>query len=316
MKVCHISMNLCPRVAKLAYVQLKRGIQTRWITLRGATYQRTVPFEYYKFGSELRFGGMKNAIMDMANDVDLFHIHTHMRDTSLLQDARIIEGLGKKWVWDCHDDPGSFVFDRLPDLAPNENLLGPEGIAYRSLCSEDWFAKPSMFTNGIVIATGLSNVPGHFRYWLDVFEGIKNLGYPLTCYTSSEIPDQYRKVADMRGPIDIKQLIQEFSHFSFGLCGSPHPDKNMLTAQPNKFFEYLAAGIPIICFGKQHDMAKIIHDWGLGTSINSIDELPEAMHYIDHLQCKERVLDIREVFCMEQEEPKVRELYERVLKCK
>ena len=50
--------------------------------------------------------------------------------------------------------------------------------------------------------------------------------------------------------------------------------------QPHKFSLYLAAGIPVICH-KDAAVAALVKQWKVGLSVNSIDEIPDAIKSLD-----------------------------------
>lgn len=311
--VCHVSRNLCPRMVKLAYVQQNAGLKTHWIGEVAPTFQKTIPFSTIAVADEIRFGGFQNVLRNIETHVDLFHVHTHLRDSHILE--QIVSHAKKPFVVDCHDDTqmaeSSWLTHRL---GPTRHLAGENGVVYHSYCPADWFQPPWTPKHDFIIATGLSDKPGHFRYWLDVFTTMHKYANKVVCYTPSLITDEYAKIADMHGPIDIQDLIIEMAQSCFGLCGSPHPDANMINADPNKLYEYIAAAIPVICLGKKHDMVQTINRNRIGVAIDSIEEIADAVRYIHTSGIHENVIKVRDRFTMESQEPLVREFYNSVLR--
>lgn len=307
MRVLHISRGLCPRITKLAYVQQKRGMHTYWGGLTNPSFQRTFPFRQMFIGDDMRFGGVSQIIRKQAGKVDLFHVHTHIMDTAILDD--VIRLAKKPVIWDCHDDPIYYKSD-APKLTPTECF---EGTVYRTYCPKDWFQAPQVPQYTAIIATGLSDVPGHFRYWLPVFKAFHDLGIRVKCYTPSVITNEYREIAEMREAIDLRYLLEEMSWSAFGICGAPVPSKNIDEAYPNKLFEYVAAGIPVLCFGKNLAMSQVIETHELGVCIDSVDDIPMAMERIQNENMRKNVLLNRHRFTMDSQEPIVRQFYEGVI---
>lgn len=309
MKICHISRALCSRMVKLAYAQQHAGHQTYWVGENLITYQKTIPFLGCFIGQGLRFGGIEGHIRNFNKIVDIFHVHTHIKDTHLLD---IEQTATKPWVWDCHDLP-EYPATFYPDFSPTESLGGE---VYRTYCPEDWFATPKVPNNNIAIATGLSNIPGNFRYWFDVFKDITKQ-HLLICFSESDVftVSAYNQLGYnfWKMNVDIRAMIEQISHCKAGLCGSPYPDKNMLSAFPNKLFEYMAAGIPAICFGRKHEMAAWIEDNGVGTSIDDVSELSKALKYLEDNHCRQRVWEIRSQLTMESQLPRVMGVYDKIL---
>lgn len=316
MKICHVSRGLCPRMVKLAYCQQQAGDDTYWIGQNPPTFQKTTPFDEMIEIDAIRFGLMKKAVDKMNEECDLFHVHTHMRDNFILEE--VLKYAKKPYVWDCHDKPDFPLPNPTENImAPNQELAGDNGLVYNTYCPKGWFTEPHNPTFDLVIATGLSNVAGHYRDWLRTFKTVKEMGYDLFCFTASNLykDDEYCQVASIREAIDIRELIVDGMSFArAGLCGSPHPDENMLSAWPNKLFEYLAAGIPVICLGSQHAMANFIKAYGIGAVIDSIEDLPGAFQYIKAFECRKRVLEVRHQFTMESQLEQINRFYEKVLK--
>ena len=164
-----------------------------------------------------------------------------------------------------------------------------------------------------MIASGLSNMPGTFRDWQEAFGVIKQAGITLRAYTPSAVAADYEAVCELKTPIDVRLLILEMAHATAGLCGSPYPDENMKYAMPNKLFEYIAAGIPVICLGKQHYMAEFISDHGIGITVDEAREIPIAYQEIQKGNYRKQVLKVREKFVMEKEAERVRVIYEGLI---
>ena len=301
-RVCHVSRGLCPRMVKLAYVQKKKGMHLSWIGRNPPRFENTIPFEQIEIGDQLRFGGLKRLVDALNGSVDLFHVHTHLMDSSILDE--VIENTVKPVVWDKHDEP---------EIVPRSDAKWIlDWNSYRSYCPLDWFAsaRPG---SGAFIATGLSDVPGHFRYWVETFRELGDTGHKVTLATASKIVKAYSDVATILEPMDIRDLIELASGFDVGICGSPHPNQNMLAAKPNKLFEYIAAGIPVICFGRMHEMVKIIEEYGLGVAISEPREFPKALEYIQERGIRDNVVRFRQEFTMEAEEVIVDRTYQQAL---
>lgn len=304
MNVCHVSKFLCPRIVKLAYVQKRSGINPYWLGVVDAKVQDKNVFNGAFLASEVRFGGIEIKVRRLRDKVDLFHAHTHLRDSSIAENC--YKSLVNV-VWDAHDQTFSKY---TPDIGANSHIAEH---FYRPYCPKDWFAYPKVPTKDLVITTGLADFDGHFRYWYDTFFEISKMGTIITCYTTSKPTKPYETVAVMEEPLEVRNLIKKLSHYRAGLCGSPFPDDNMLHAFPNKLCEYIAAGIPVICLGSQHDMAEFIEEMGIGEVIDDISQLPRALEKIEEKKTRERVIKIRNNFTMETQEKIVRKVYEKIL---
>jgi hypothetical protein len=286
-------------------VEQKKGIKTFWAGKFSPTYHNTFPFDDMRLGEEVRFGGMIAGARHLEKGVDVFHVHTHYTDIDVLEDTL---RLSKPVVWNCHDEPLG-GFNSLPQsrLAPVERL----GTVYRTYCPKDWFPAPSPPNHGLVITTGLSDVPGHERYWVEAFREMTEQNLEPRCYTFSRLTPEYFEVADIRNPIDVRLMIEQLSKATAGICGSPSKgNKNMKSAYPNKLFEYVAAGIPVICIGSHHDMAKTINNYDLGVVIDDVKDIKRATQ--ECIRLRDHVARIRGAFTMESQIDVVLKEYNRV----
>jgi len=312
MNVCHVSGSLCPRVVKIAYTQQRHGIKTYWIGGSRKKHETVFPFETFEMYQEGRFGGLATPMHKLNGRVDLYHVHTHWMDTQLYDDA--LKYAKRPVVLDVHD-PQVVPFNKQPSswLAAVDRLAKGGGTTYKTYCPADWFVppRPSVRGKDLIIATRISKEPMHWRDWLQHFQMIKKIGLNLHCYTSSEVTNAYYDAAKILPPISLDLLLKRMSGFRAGLTGSPYPDDHMKSAHPNKLYEYLAAGIPVICLDSRHDMAKTIEKAGVGVVIESIKELPAALKECDRI--RPLIAHRRQEFCMETQLPIVLRFYKDVL---
>ena len=284
MKIHHFSEYVCPRVLKLAWEQKKMG---HWVGLHVRNLS----------------GFHDMSFLDLYRDYDsviiptevIAHLHTHR-----YQPAQELSLADKGLIfWDAHDMP-EWRVQSWPDFAPAENMNAQ--TVYRTYCPEDWFWK-SEERKGLVLVSGLSD--SGMRHWKPFLDGIK--GTELTCISSSfRVKELYARWWE--DPMDIQTLIKRLSTFEAGLCGSPFPDANLLKAMPNKLFEYMAAGIPVICVGRSR-MADWIEEHDVGVVVSQPEQVEKA---IQEVRAKrENVLKLRHLWTMGRECEKVLEAYQR-----
>lgn len=298
---------------KLSQAQHEAGHEVRWIGLHWYQGERVFqsPFKEVCFVGHdgERFGQPGRTIKAWADRTDLFHVHTHIRDTTL----ETTQKLEVPYIWDVHDEPCVWPEDSPAHrLAATPYLAGEKGICYRSYCPRSWHAKTQRPQNHFVLTSGLSDAPGHFRYWLEKLKDMRTMGIEVRVWTNTQKVECYKEVCKFQEPVWIPDLIQSMSTARAGLCGSPHPDRNMLDAIPNKLFEYVAAGIPAICLGREHKMAQVIEDNGLGVAIDDLSELDAALNDCDDLRA--HVVATRYKFEMEGQLEKIMAAYDKALR--
>jgi hypothetical protein len=105
-------------------------------------------------------------------------------------------------------------------------------------------------------------------------------------------------------------LIENLSRYDWGYLGHPEPCRKWLDAMPNKLFEYIMAGIPVICCNAP-EAGAFVEQHGLGVSIYSIHEIPEI--YEQHTELRKNVQQKRHEFIMESQVETILDLYRKVL---
>lgn len=102
-------------------------------------------------------------------------------------------------------------------------------------------------------------------------------------FESSQIENEVRKMAgwekvNFHGHIDRKEAKRIMSECKAGIV-TFHPHPNHLNAQPNKIFEYMSAGLPVI--GSDFPLwEKIISDCGICVNPMKPEEISDAINYI------------------------------------
>lgn len=110
-------------------------------------------------------------------------------------------------------------------------------------------------------------VPGHPRY----IEELETLA---------------RQVAPGRvvfhPPVPPEQTAQAVAQYDMGFCLIEPRNYNYLMAAPNKFFDYIAAGMPV-CIGPSPAMAEIVEGYGLGCVAPSFNpqEVAATLNAVD-----------------------------------
>lgn len=177
----------------------------------------------------------------------------------------------------------------------------------------------------IAPAEGTDFKPGHplyygYRDYVKFATGCTMQGIPLALYgTKKEFSEAYRNTGAMvNGMLSYPRMMQELTRYSWGFCGHPERHAQWDRAMPNKLYEYLSAGLPIIAWNCQ-EISMWIEGYDVGTTVNSYEELK---HVFGNTQLRakyaERVQTLLDEghIDMEIQVPKLIALYERVLRRK
>ena len=104
--------------------------------------------------------------------------------------------------------------------------------------------------------------------------------------------------AHVEGKEKYSTLIQTLNKYRWGLCGWFGKETGKLSEHGvnNKFFEYIAAGIPIIVINSRI-MGDMVEKYGIGVSIKDARDIPDI--YEDSEKYRAKVQEIRFDFSME-----------------
>ena len=144
----------------------------------------------------------------------------------------------------------------------------------------------------------LSTNGGHYDL-REIFASLVEAGSTLDVYPSRHVP-AYRELArECRGlrcreTLDPARLLQALPAYDFGWAGfnatlnAAHLD----TALPNKVYEYVGCGLPVLTFGHRA-LTRLVREKGLGISVNDATELPDALARCDLAELRARVAAAR-----------------------
>jgi len=213
-------------------------------------------------------------------DADIYHFH----DPELIPVGLRLKSLGKKVIFDAHEDVAKQLLNKPYLNAPLRRLL--------SVCYARYEVRRARQMDAIVAATPF--IRDKYRAMNDIVVDINN--YPLINELVSEIPWVSKDAAvcyvggisRIRGVIEVinamshvssaarLHMVGKFSDSESAARGLPgwdrvrpygqvdrvgvrdvlsksiaglvtfHPLPNHIDAQPNKMFEYMSAGIPVI----------------------------------------------------------------------
>ena len=109
------------------------------------------------------------------------------------------------------------------------------------------------------------------------------------------------------------KLLEVLPTYDFGWAGfnatlnGPHLD----TALPNKAFEYVGCGLPVLTLGHRA-LARLVAEEGVGVSLPGLDDLGTRLRSLDQPALRRRVAEVRRRFTVEAHVERLVELYEAV----
>jgi glycosyltransferase involved in cell wall biosynthesis len=114
-------------------------------------------------------------------------------------------------------------------------------------------------------------------------------------------------------PVTPDKIIERIMEFDMGFCFIAPTNYNYLVSLPNKFFEYVMAGMPV-CIGPSLSMAEIVRQYGFGIVARSFDprDIAEILNKVtpeDLVKMQQASRDAAENINSEKEMGKLVELY-------
>lgn len=117
-------------------------------------------------------------------------------------------------------------------------------------------------------------------------------------------------------PVPMTELVEEATAFDIGFFALPGHSRHNEFALPNKFFEYVMAGLAL-CVSDLPEMARLVRQHRLGVLVPSLDlaAIAASINALDRAQidaCKLNALAAAEELCWERESTRLIESYRAV----
>ena len=180
-------------------------------------------------------------------------------------------------------------------------------------------ARPAAEPPRLVYQGTLSCSGGHYDL-REIFAAIVAEGLTLDVYTTRDEP-AYRRLADslpglrLHRTLPPAELMRRLPGYDFGWAGfnarlnAAHLD----TALPNKAFEYVAAGLPVLTFDHRA-LAGFLEREGLGLSLDGIEGLGARLRAVDLAALRGRVAAARHGLTIEANIGRILALYDETVR--
>jgi glycosyltransferase involved in cell wall biosynthesis len=163
----------------------------------------------------------------------------------------------------------------------------------------------------------LSTNGGHYDLQ-ELFISVVSQGFELDIYPSRPAPEYHAlaeawagmRCLDMLPPAE---LLQVLPRYDFGWAGfnaslnRPHLD----TALPNKVFEYLGCGLPVLTLDHKA-LCRFLDEYGVGVSLRTVEDLGSQMRRLeaDLVELRRRVAAARGQLTVEANIGRITSLYD------
>jgi len=184
------------------------------------------------------------------------------------------------------------------------------------------FSEKDGQTHIVYIGTVTSIVKDSHYDLREIFREIADHGIHVHMYVSiwGAKDKAYHHLAEennlihYHGHLDQKRLLDEIAQYDFGWAGFNSNQKNrkhLDVALPNKIFEYIACGLPVLAF-PHRNMREFLNQHGVGLVFDSVDEMASQLENGRLESLKRDILKARHEFTVEKNIGKVIRYYERI----
>jgi hypothetical protein len=167
---------------------------------------------------------------------------------------------------------------------------------------------PRLVYQGTLSANG-----GHYDL-RELFGAIADEGLPVDVYPSRPVP-AYAELTGVRvhATLPPAQLMAALPEYDFGWAGfnSTLNRAHLDTCLPNKAFEYVGCGLPVLTL-RHRALSRLIDDRRLGLTLTTLDHLAGQLAALDVVELRRRTAAARHELTVEANIHRLAELYETV----
>lgn len=204
-----------------------------------------------------------------------------------------------------------FVSPKVRDLVCDEFNLGQPNIVVPQYLPEMLYKYNFGHWMGGLTYEGKVQLPSEiiadqrnfgFDYcdYTQIAKDCKRVGMDFHLYAArndKEFVNYYKDMAFLHKPVIIRELLGKISRHDWGLVGNSIDSPQWQATLANKFFEYIAAGVPVVSMNAGA-CSDIIDEYDVGITVGSIDELAER--WGEHREKRNNLIKVRNEFTMER----------------
>jgi len=222
--------------------------------------------------------------LKLATGFDAVHVHTTCTNAQLLTHVR--QATDAKIIWDMHDWTPEVKPDEVlwacnkvivpsKGYAKNLEKFGAEATVVYSMLPKDWFHDigETRIDAGI-LESGIEGPKG--KTWRDYTEAQKELCHQLYIYAGIDIcvdgpHPLHAHYENLLLAAPYMGMMKQLSKYAFGYAGAANSRHDINICVTNKFWEYIAAGLPVVTYHAT-EMAEIVQESWTGVNLKLLDQ--------------------------------------------
>lgn len=331
MRIVEVGYHCCIRLVKEAIALADKGHKLHLIgNQKPATVE---PFETVSLFSVTK--QLRESLKLFGEAADIIHIHNEpswmvMIAKEVLPNVPVVLDIHDAMIFRSTEDKYKSAEERIAfDMADGlvfvgekcREIINPKvpNCVLPSYVNEDFYQFNSWQWIGGLAYEGRVDTPQqqdfmHYCNYVDLCNELKNVEIPFYVYTpkggEEKIKACYGSICNFRKPLPYDKLLPLLGCHDWGLCGNSKPYREWDLAMPNKLFEYMAAGIPIIALNCG-EVADFVEKYGVGIVVKSVSEIKDRWE--ERQECQKNVFLKRFDFTMEKNIGVLEDLYKELV---
>jgi len=224
------------------------------------------------------------AKLKLATGFTAVHVHTTCTNAPLLTHVR--SAVSQKVIWDMHDwtpevKPKELLWACDDVIVPSKGYArnleryGANAAVVYSMLPRDWFHEiDKTRINAGILESGIEVPSG--KTWRDYTEAQQKLTHPLYIYAATDIciDGPHPVHAHYQNLLQVAPymgMLRQLSKYAFGYAGAANSRHDINICVTNKFWEYIAAGVPVVTYHAS-EMAELVKESWVGVNLKRLDQ--------------------------------------------
>lgn len=349
MRVVMVSGHSCIRVHKMALPLIERGHEVHLIAKKLSSFwQQYKSFclcedvEQYAEAIKLHAphadvfhchnepSWFVSLIKEITDKPVILDVHDSYLARSTPEEAEEALNKGEKQVRVSVEERTNFqladalVFpgDDFRELITSEFRLNQPALTLPSYVPKRFYQYDYKDWHGGLVYEGKVNLPSEskgyssgFRYcdYTDACKATSEIGMDFHLY-AGRADEPFRKHYSfertfVHEPLNYEVLMERIGRHDWGLVGNTTKTREWDVAMPNKLFEYIATGVPVVAMNAKNS-SSFIEATGMGISVSGPEELAER--WGEHRETRKKLFKERQAWSMNSHIHKLEDFYRAV----